>query len=92
MVEAALDLSEPSPGFASNGIHTKSEADNLQGNGLRKGPSASQVPIQKGSQKAWVSQTLEHLLRDERKLAFSHELFQVSKSHHPFRVSITLLL
>ena len=42
---ATLDLSEPSPRFASNGIHTKSEVDNLQANGLGKGPSASQVPI-----------------------------------------------
>ena len=41
VVEAALDRSEPSPRFASNGIHTKSEVDNLQGNGLGKGPGAS---------------------------------------------------
>ena len=51
VVGAALDRSEPSPRFASNGIHTKSEAENLQGNGLEKGPSASHVPIQRGSQK-----------------------------------------
>ena len=50
VVEAALDQSEPSHRFASNSIHTKSEADNLQGNGLGKGPGASQVPIQRGSQ------------------------------------------
>ena len=43
VVEAALDRSEPSPRFAFNGIHTKSEADNLQGNGLEKGIDASQV-------------------------------------------------
>ena len=51
VVRAALDQSEPSLRLASNGIHTKSEADNFQGNGLEKGPSASQVPIQRGSQK-----------------------------------------
>ena len=51
VVGATLDRSEPSPRFASNGIHTKSGADNLQGNGLRKGPGASQVPIRRGSQK-----------------------------------------
>ena len=51
VVGAALDRSEPSPRFASNGIHMKSEVDNLQGNGLGKGPGASQVPIRKGSQK-----------------------------------------
>ena len=51
MVGTTLDQREPSPRFASNGIHTKSEADNLQGNGLGKGPGASQVPMQRGSQK-----------------------------------------
>ena len=50
VVGVDLDRSEPSPRFASNGIHMKSEADNLQGNGLEKGPGASQVPIQRGSQ------------------------------------------
>ena len=51
VVGATLDRSEPSPRFASNGIHTKSEADNLKGNGLGKGSDASQVPIRRGSQK-----------------------------------------
>ena len=51
VVEAALDRSKPSPTFASNDIHTKIEANNLQGNGLIKGPGASQVPIRRGSQK-----------------------------------------
>ena len=51
VVGAALDPIEPSPRFASNSIHMKSEADNLQGNGLGKGLGASQVPIQRGSQK-----------------------------------------
>ena len=69
MVGVALDQGKPSPRFASNGIHTKSEADNLQGNGLRKDPGASQAPIQKKSQNR-VSQALEHLLGDESKLAF----------------------
>ena len=45
VVGAALDRSEPSPRFASNGIHMKSEADNLQGNSLATGPGASLVPI-----------------------------------------------
>ena len=92
MVRVALDRSELSPRFTSNGIHMKSEADNFQGNGLGKGLGASQAPIQKRKPKTRVSQTLEHLLGDERKLDFSHELFQVSKSHHHFRVFITLLL
>ena len=69
MVRVALDRSEPSPRFASNGIHMKSEADNLQGNGLEKDPGASQAPIQRESQNR-VSQALEHLLGDESKLAF----------------------
>ena len=47
----ALDRSESSFRFASNGIHMKSAADNLQGNGLGKGPGASQVPTRRGSQK-----------------------------------------
>ena len=71
MVGAALDRSEPSPKFTSNGIHTKSGADNLQGNDLRKGPGASQVLIRKKEPKTWVSQTLGYLLGDERtKMAF----------------------
>ena len=49
VVGEALDPSKPSPRFASNGIHTKSGADNLQGNGLGKGPGASQVLIRRGS-------------------------------------------
>ena len=61
VVEAALDQSEPSPRFASNDIHTKSGADNLQGNGLGNGPGASQDPIRRGSQNP-VSQALEHFL------------------------------
>ena len=65
MVRAALDQSEPSPRFASTGIHTKSETGNLQGKGLEKGPGDSQVPIRRGSQKTRVSQSLEHLLEDE---------------------------
>ena len=55
VVEAALDRSEPSPRFASNGIHMKIEADNLQGNGLGKGPGASQVPIGRGSKNLGLS-------------------------------------
>ena len=55
VVEAVLDRSEPSPRFASKGIHTKSEADNLQGNGLGKGPGASQVLIRRGSQNPGLS-------------------------------------
>ena len=51
------DRSEPSPTFSSNSIHTKSIVDNLQGNGLGKGPDASQVPIRRGNQNP-VSQTL----------------------------------
>ena len=55
VVGAALDRNEPSPRLASNGIHTKSEADNLQGNGLGKGPGVSQVPIRRGSQNPGLS-------------------------------------
>ena len=44
------DRSEPSHRFASNSIHTKSGADNLQGNGLERSLGASQVSIQRGSQ------------------------------------------
>ena len=55
VVGAALDRSEPSLRFTSNGIHMKSEADNLQGNSLGKGPYASQVPIQRGSQNPGLS-------------------------------------
>ena len=45
MVGAALDRSEPSPRFASDGIHTKSGVDNLQGNDLGKGLGASLLVI-----------------------------------------------
>ena len=55
VVGATLDRSEPSPRFASNGIHTKSEVDNLQGNSLDKGPDANQVLIRKGSQNPGLS-------------------------------------
>ena len=55
VVGVALDRSEPSPRFTFNGIHTKSEADNLQGNGLGKGPGASQVPIRRGNQNPGLS-------------------------------------
>ena len=55
VVGAALDRSETSPRFASNGIHTKSEADNLQGNDLATGPGASLVPIRRGSQNPGLS-------------------------------------
>ena len=41
------DRSEPSFMFASNGIHTKSRADNLQGHGLGRSPGASQVSIRR---------------------------------------------
>ena len=44
------DQSEPSPMFASNGIHMKSRAENLKGNGFRRSPGASQVSIRMGSQ------------------------------------------
>ena len=69
MIREALDRSKPTPRFTINGIHTKSEADNLQGNGLGKGLDSSQAPIQRESQN-WVSQDLEHLLGDESKLDF----------------------
>ena len=39
------DRSEPSPRFASNGIHMKSGADNLQDNGLGRSLGAIQVSI-----------------------------------------------
>ena len=55
VVRAALDRREPSPRFTSNGIHMKSEVDNLQGNGLGKGLGASQVPIRRGSQNPGLS-------------------------------------
>ena len=61
LVGGNFDRSEPSPRFASNDIHTKSGADNLQGNGLKKGPGASQVLI-KGSQNPGLSNSLEHFL------------------------------
>ena len=43
------DQSKPSPRFACNGIHTKSGADNLQGNSFGKGLVASQVSIKRES-------------------------------------------
>ena len=92
MVRAALDRSEPSHRFASDGIHMKSVADNLQGNGLGKGLGASQVPIQRGSQNPGLSKSLEHFLEIREKTIFSHEPLKSPKSYHPFRVSITLLL
>ena len=49
VVGAALDRSEPSPRFTSNGIHMKNEANKIQGKGLEKGPGASQVPIRRWS-------------------------------------------
>ena len=55
VVGVALDQSEPSPRFTSNGIHSKSDADNLQGNGFGKGPGASQVPIRRGRQNSGLS-------------------------------------
>ena len=80
MVGVALDLSGPSPRFASNGIHTKSEADNLQGNGLATGPGASQVPIRRGSQNPSlsISRTLSFEMR-EHPWPHSHELSFLSK-------------
>ena len=82
MVEAALDRSEPSPRLASNGIHTKSGADNLQGKGLKNGPGASQDPIRRGSQKPGLSssRTLSLEMR-EYQVFFSHELpFSLKRS------------
>ena len=70
MVGEALDQSERSPGSASNGSHMKSEANNLQGNGLEKGPGASQVPDPMKKQKTRVSHSLEHFLGDESKFLF----------------------
>ena len=58
MVGAALNRSEPSHRFAFNGIHTKSGAENLQGNGLGKGPGASQIPIRRGSQNMCLSNSI----------------------------------
>ena len=55
VVGGALDRSKTSPRFASNGIHTESEADNLQGNDLATGPGASLVPIRRGSQNPGLS-------------------------------------
>ena len=55
VVGAALNRNEPSPRFASNGIHMKSEANNHQGNSLGKGPGASQVLIRTGSQNSGLS-------------------------------------
>ena len=92
MVGAALDRSEPSLRFAYDGIHTKSGAKNLQGNDLGKGLGGSQVPIQRGSQNPGLSKSLEHFLEIREKTTFSHEPLKSQKSHHPFMVSITLLL
>ena len=80
MVGAALDRSEPSPRFASNSIHTKSEAGNLQANGLATGPGASQVSIRRGSQNPGlsISRTLSLEMR-EHTWPFSHELSFHSK-------------
>ena len=44
------DRSEPSPRFASNGIHMKSGANNLQGNSLGRSLGVNQVSIPRGSQ------------------------------------------
>ena len=52
MVRAEKTQSEPSLGFASNSIHTKSGADNLQGNGLEKSPGANQFSIRIGKPKS----------------------------------------
>ena len=41
VVRVALDRRKLSPRFASNGIHTKNGADNLQGDYLIMGPNAS---------------------------------------------------
>ena len=65
------DQSEPSPRFASNGIHMKDGADNLQGCNLGRSPSASQVSIRNGSQnpvlqlKNSLSNSLEHFPREK---------------------------
>ena len=77
MVGAALDRSEPSPRLTSNGIHTKSEADNLQGNGLAMGPGASLVPIRRGSQNPGlsISRTLSSEMREHSWLFLVSSLF-----------------
>ena len=87
MVRVALDRSEPSLRFASNCIHTKSGADNLQGNGLGKGPGASQVPIRRGSQKPGSLKLWNTFFWDERThtwLFLMDSLF-VSKEHQSLR-------
>ena len=83
MVGAALDRSEPSPRSTSNGIHTKSEDNNLQGNGLATGPGASQVPNRRESQNSSlsISRTLSLEMR-EHTWPLSHELSFLSKEHH----------
>ena len=55
LVVGVVDRSEPSPRFAFNSINTKSGADNLQSNGLKKGHDANQVPIRRGSQNLGLS-------------------------------------
>ena len=92
VVGATLDQSEPSPRFTSNGIHTKSGADNLQGNGLGKGPGASQVLIRKRKPKAQVSKSLEHFLGDDNTLAFLTNSLFSQKSINQSRVSIAFYL
>ena len=79
MVGAALDRSEPSPRFASDGIHTKSGANNLQGNDLGKGPGASQVPIQRGSQNPGLLKSLEHVLEIIEKTTFLMNLSSLKR-------------
>ena len=93
VVGAALDRSEPSPRFAYNGIHMKSEADNHQGNGLEKGPGASQVPLLRGSQNPGlsISRTLSLEMR-EHTWPLSHELSFLSKGASSSRVSIAFYL
>ena len=85
VVRAALDRSEPSPRFASNGIHMKSEANNLQGNGLGKGPDASQILIRRGSQNSGLSifRTFCLEMREDT-WPISHELSFLSKRASSF--------
>ena len=69
------DRSEPSPRFASNGIHMKKGDNNLLGNDLRRSPGVSQVSIQRGNLKTrsheeeflknTLSNSLEHSSREE---------------------------
>ena len=93
VVGVALDRSEPSPRFASKGIHMKSAAYNLQGNSLKKGPGASQVPIRRGSQNPSlsISRTLSLEMR-EQNWPLSHELSFLSKGASSSRVSIAFYL